>query len=164
MSNAQPAVTFDEIRALMRNLPGPDLEAGTAALERQNQLTKPRGSLGRLEELAQWMATWQGSSAPEMRRPRISVFAGNHGIAARGVSAYPAEVTAQMVQNFINGGGAVNQLAEAADADLRVYELDLDRPTRDFTTGPAMTEEGCARAMAYGMMAVEQGLHVICLG
>jgi nicotinate-nucleotide--dimethylbenzimidazole phosphoribosyltransferase len=164
MSNAQPAVTFDEIRALMRNLPGPDLEAGTAALERQNQLTKPRGSLGRLEELAQWIATWQGNSAPEMRRPRISVFAGNHGIAARGVSAYPAEVTAQMVQNFINGGGAVNQLAEAADADLRVYELDLDRPTRDFTTGPAMTEEGCARAMAYGMMAVEQGLHVICLG
>jgi nicotinate-nucleotide--dimethylbenzimidazole phosphoribosyltransferase len=73
-------------------------------------------------------------------------------------------VTAQMVQNFINGGGAVNQLSEAADADLRVYELDLDRPTRDFTTGPAMTEEGCARAMAYGMMAVEQGLHVICLG
>ena len=82
--------TFDEIRALMRDLPGPDLEAGTAALERQNQLTKPRGSLGRLEELAQWIATWQGSSAPEMRRPRISVFAGNHGIAARGVSAYPS--------------------------------------------------------------------------
>jgi nicotinate-nucleotide--dimethylbenzimidazole phosphoribosyltransferase len=164
MPNAQPAVTFDEIRALMRNLPGPDLEAGTAALERQNQLTKPRGSLGRLEELAQWIATWQGSGTPEMRRPRISVFAGNHGIAARGVSAYPSEVTAQMVQNFINGGGAVNQLSEAADADLRVYELDLDRPTRDFTTGPAMTEEGCARAMAYGMMAVEQGLHVICLG
>jgi nicotinate-nucleotide--dimethylbenzimidazole phosphoribosyltransferase len=164
MSKAQPAVTFDEIRALMRDLPGPDLEAGTAALERQNQLTKPRGSLGRLEELAQWIATWQGSSTPEMRRPRISVFAGNHGIAARGVSAYPSEVTAQMVQNFINGGGAVNQLSEAADADLRVYELDLDRPTRDFTTGPAMTEEGCARAMAYGMMAVEQGLHVICLG
>jgi nicotinate-nucleotide--dimethylbenzimidazole phosphoribosyltransferase len=164
MSNAQPAVTFDEIRALMRDLPGPDLEAGTAALGRQNQLTKPRGSLGRLEELAQWIATWQGSSTPEMRRPRISVFAGNHGIAARGVSAYPSEVTAQMVQNFINGGGAVNQLSEAADADLRVYELDLDRPTRDFTTGPAMTEEGCARAMAYGMMAVEQGLHVICLG
>jgi nicotinate-nucleotide--dimethylbenzimidazole phosphoribosyltransferase len=164
MSNAQPAVTFDEIRALMRNLPGPDLEAGTAALERQSQLTKPRGSLGRLEELAQWIATWQGNASPEMRRPRVSVFAGNHGIAARGVSAYPAEVTAQMVQNFISGGGAVNQLAEAADADLRVYELDLDRPTQDFTTGPAMTEEGCARAMAYGMMAVEQGLHVICLG
>jgi nicotinate-nucleotide--dimethylbenzimidazole phosphoribosyltransferase len=164
MSNAQPAVTFDEIRALVRNLPGPDLEAGTAALERQSQLTKPRGSLGRLEELAQWIATWQGNASPEMRRPRVSVFAGNHGIAARGVSAYPAEVTAQMVQNFINGGGAVNQLAEAADADLRVYELDLDRPTQDFTTGPAMSEEGCARAMAYGMMAVEQGLHLICLG
>ena len=164
MPDPQPAVNFDEIRALLRELPGPDLEAATAAVERQNQLTKPRGSLGRLEELAQWLATWQGRNPPELRRPRVAVFAGNHGIAARGVSAYPAEVTAQMVQNFIYGGGAVNQLAEAADADLRVYELDLEHPTRDFTTGPAMTEEGCARAMTYGMMAVEQGIHLIALG
>src|SRR5688500_10286192 len=158
-----PVASLDEVRRLLPELPGPDLDAGTAARLRQAQLTKPAGSLGRLEELAVWLATWQGK-APRVERPRTSVFAGNHGIAARGVSAYPAEVTAQMVQNFINGGGAVNQLAEAADADLRVYELDLDRPTQDFTTGPAMSEEGCARAMAYGMMAGEQGLHLSCLG
>ncbi len=164
MSNPQPAVTFEEIRALVRNLPGPDLDAGTAALQRERQLTKPAGALGRLEELAQWVATWQGQHPPEIRRPRVAVFAGNHGVAARGVSAYPSDVTAQMVANFQNGGAAVNQLCEAADADLRVYELDLENPTADFTQGPAMGEEECCRTMAYGMMAVEMGIQLIALG
>uniref|UniRef100_UPI0005B2A08F nicotinate-nucleotide--dimethylbenzimidazole phosphoribosyltransferase n=1 Tax=Methylobacterium sp. B34 TaxID=95563 RepID=UPI0005B2A08F len=164
MSNQQPAVTFEEIRALVRNLPGPDLEAGTAALQRERQLTKPAGSLGRLEEIAQWMATWQGQHPAEVRRPRVAVFAGNHGVAARGVSAYPAEVTVQMVANFQTGGAAVNQLCEVADADLRVYELDLDNPTADFTQGPAMGEEECCRTMAYGMMAVEMGVQLLALG
>lgn len=164
MSNQQPAVTFEEIRALVRNLPGPDLDAGTAALQRERQLTKPPGSLGRLEELAQWVATWQGQHPPDVRRPRVAVFAGNHGVVARGVSAYPAEVTTQMVANFQNGGAAVNQLCEAADADLRVYELDLENPTADFTQGPAMGEEECCRAMAYGMMAVEMGIQLLALG
>ncbi|MBP2230523.1 nicotinate-nucleotide--dimethylbenzimidazole phosphoribosyltransferase [Azospirillum agricola] len=164
MSNQQPAVTFEEIRALLRNLPGPDLDAGTAALQRERQLTKPAGALGRLEELAQWVATWQGQHPPDIRRPRVAVFAGNHGVAARGVSAYPAAVTAQMVANFQNGGAAVNQLCETADADLRVYELDLDNPTADFTQGPAMGEEECCRTMAYGMMAVEMGVQLLALG
>ncbi|CAO3419017.1 nicotinate-nucleotide--dimethylbenzimidazole phosphoribosyltransferase [Azospirillum endophyticum] len=164
MSNQQPAVTFEEIRALVRNLPGPDLEAGTAALQRERQLTKPAGSLGRLEEIAQWMATWQGEHPADLRRPRVAVFAGNHGVAARGVSAYPAEVTAQMVANFQNGGAAVNRLCEVADADLRVYELDLENPTADFTQGPAMGEEDCCRTMAYGMMAVEMGVQLLALG
>lgn len=164
MADASPALTFDEIRALVRNLPGPDLESATAAVQRQKTLTKPPGSLGRLEELAEWLATWQGRSIPEVRRPRIAVFAGNHGVAAHGVSAYPAEVTAQMVANFQSGGAAVNQLCENADAELRVYELDLDNPTADFTAGPAMTEDECCRAMAYGMMAVEMGVQVVGLG
>lgn len=164
MSNPQPAITFEEIRALVRNLPGPDLDAGTAAVQRERQLTKPTGALGRLEEIAEWMATWQGQHPPEVRRPRVAVFAGNHGVAARGVSAYPSEVTVQMVANFQNGGAAVNQLCEVADADLRVYELDLENPTADFTQGPAMGEEECCRAMAYGMMAVESGVQLLALG
>lgn len=164
MSSPQPAVTFEEIRALIRNLPGPDLDAATAAMQRERQLTKPAGALGRLEELAQWVATWQGQHPPEIRRPRVAVFAGNHGVAARGVSAYPAAVTAQMVANFQNGGAAVNQLCESADADLRVYELDLENPTADFTQGPAMGEEECCRTMAYGMMAVEMGVQLMALG
>ena len=165
MSSQETPVSFDEIRALMKDLPGPDLEAAALAEERQAQLTKPAGSLGRLEELPVWLATWQGRAQPSLDRPRVAVFAGNHGVAvAQGVSAYPVEVTQQMVENFISGGAAVNQLSGIADADLRVYEMALDRPTADFTEGPAMSEEDCARAMAYGMMAVETGFDVMALG
>jgi nicotinate-nucleotide--dimethylbenzimidazole phosphoribosyltransferase len=155
---------LDEIRALLTQLPGPDLEAGTAAALRQAQLTKPAGALGRLEELAIWLATWQARHPPRLDHPRTVVFAGNHGVAARGVSAYPASVTAQMVQNFIAGGAAVNQLCRVVDADLRVYEMSLEAPTGDIAEGPAMTEEECARAMAYGMMAVEPDIDALALG
>src|SRR5262249_15842657 len=86
------------------------------------------------------------------------------GVARRGVSAYPPEVTGQMVQNFLAGGGAINQLSAAIDADLRIYELDLEHPTDDFTQGPAMSEARAAKAMAYGMMAAEPGIDVLCLG
>ncbi len=160
----EPAATLDEIRALMAHLPGPDLEAGTAAAERERQLTKPAGALGRLEELAAWLATWQGRHPPTLDRPRTIVFAANHGIAARGVSAYPPAVTAQMVQNFIAGGAAVNQLCKGIDADLRVYEMNLDTPTADIVEAPAMSEEECARAIAYGMMAVEPGIDALAIG
>jgi nicotinate-nucleotide--dimethylbenzimidazole phosphoribosyltransferase len=92
------------------------------------------------------------------------VFAANHGVAARGVSAYPAAVTAQMVQNFIAGGAAVNQLCKIVDADLRVYEMNLDTPTADIVEAPAMSESECARAIAYGMMAVEPGIDALAVG
>lgn len=165
MNDAPATVaSFDEIRALLRALPGPDLEAGRAAAAREAQLTKPAGSLGRLEELAAWMATWQGRHPPRVERPATAVFAGNHGVAAKGVSAYPAEVTKQMVQNFLDGGAAVNQLCAFADSDLKVYEMALDAPTHDFTESPAMAEEDCVRAMAYGMMAVDEGMDLLALG
>jgi nicotinate-nucleotide--dimethylbenzimidazole phosphoribosyltransferase len=164
MSSPSPRASLEEMRALLARLPGPDLEAGTAARTREAQLTKPAGALGRLEDLAHWMATWQGKHPPTANHPRTAVFVGNHGVAARGVSAYPAAVTAQMVQNFLNGGAAVNQLCRAVDADLRVYELALEEPTADFTRGPAMTEEECAMAIAYGMTAVETGVDLLALG
>ena len=159
-----PVASLAEMRALMAHLPGPDLEAGTRARMRERELTKPAGALGRLEELAAWCAAWQGRSPPKVERPRTCVFAGNHGVAALGVSAYPADVTAQMVKNFTAGGAAVNQLCKAVDADLRVFEMALDHPTQDFTKSAAMTDEECARAMAYGMMAVEPGVDVLALG
>jgi len=164
MPGPAPGTSLEEMRVLMARLPGPDLEAGTAAATREGQLTKPAGALGRLEELAHWMATWQGKHPPSANHPRTAVFVGNHGVAARGVSAYPADVTQQMVQNFLNGGAAVNQLCRAVDADLRVYELALEEPTADFTRGPAMTEQECARAMAYGMTAVETGVDLLAVG
>lgn len=157
-------VTLDEIRKILRELPGPDLEAATAVASREAQLTKPPGALGRLEEISAWLATWQGRALPRVDHPRVAVFAGNHGVAALGVSAFPASVTAQMVQNFINGGAAINQICKTFDADLRVYEMALETPTRDFTQGPAMDEEEAGRSLAYGMMSVEPGLDVLCLG
>jgi nicotinate-nucleotide--dimethylbenzimidazole phosphoribosyltransferase len=164
MAEQDLAPSLDEIRALLREFPGPDLEAGTAAAQHQAQLTKPAGSLGRLEELVQWLATWQGRHPPQVEHLHTAVFAGNHGVADQGVSAYPQAVTQQMVLNFIDGGAAINQLCGLVDADLRVYELALDEPTRDFTQAPAMDEEDCARAIAYGMAAVETGVDVLALG
>ena len=160
----EPAASLAEIRALLAHLPGPDRDAGSAAAAREVQLTKPAGALGRLEELAAWLATWQGRYPPRLEHPRVVVFAGNHGVASRGISAYPAAVTAQMVQNFIAGGAAVNQLCQVIDADLRVYEMNLDQPTADIVDGPAMTEEECAGALAYGMMAVEAGIDALAVG
>ena len=164
MTDADAPASFAEMRSLLREFPGPDEESGAAAAAREAQLTKPAGALGRLEDLAEWLATWQGRHPPRIERPYAAVFAANHGVAARGVSAYPAEVTKQMVANFIAGGAAVNQLCELAAADLRVYEMALDQPTRDFSEVPAMDEADCASAMAYGMMAVDEGIDVRALG
>lgn len=164
MTTPSLPASFAEIRRLLDAMPGPDEAAAATARAREAQLTKPPGALGRLEEIAAWLAAWQGRHPPIVDHPRVSVFAGNHGVAARGVSAYPVAVTGQMVANFVAGGAAVNQLCKLADADLRVYEMALDRPTQDFTVEPAMSEAECARAMAYGMMAVEPGVDLLCLG
>ena len=161
---AVPIASLAEIAETLAHLPGPDEEARAAARAREAGLTKPPGSLGRLEELAEWLAAWQGRHPPRLDRPRVAVFAGNHGVAARGVSAWPASVTAEMVQNFIAGGAAVNAICGALDAELRVYELSLEVPTQDFTQAPAMTDEECARAMAYGIMAVEPGIDALAIG
>ena len=164
MAEKRVPATLDEMRAIVAQFPGPDRDAGEETAAREAQLTKPPGALGRLEEITHWMATWQGKHPPSCVHPRAAVFAGNHGVAALGVSAYPAAVTAQMVKNFVDGGAAVNQLCRAVDADLRVYEMALDEPTADFTQAPAMSEEECAMALAYGMMAVEPGIDLLAIG
>ena len=164
MPDAHPEASLEEIRDILRAFSGPDAEAVAAVRARDKTLTKPPGSLGKLEEIAEWLAAWQGR-APKVERPRVAVFAANHGVAAaRPVSAFPTDVTKQMVANFQAGGAAVNQLCLVHDAELRVYEMALDHPTADFTQGPAMNDKDCATAMAYGMMAVEEGLDLICLG
>ena len=160
----KPIASFDEVRLLIDELPGPDYDSQSAAVEREAKLTKPEGALGKLEQIVGWLAAWQGEYPPKINHPRTAVFAANHGVANLGVSAFPSSVTEQMVQNFISGGAAVNQLCKVFDSDLRVYELALDQPTNDFTKGPAMSEAECAHAMAYGMMAVEPGLDILCLG
>jgi nicotinate-nucleotide--dimethylbenzimidazole phosphoribosyltransferase len=105
----------------------PDVDVAAAARARQDRLTKPPGSLGRLEDLSVWVASCQGACPPrQFVRPRVVVFAGDHGVTTAGVSAYPAEVTAQMVANFDAGGAAINVLAEAAGASVRVVDIAVD--------------------------------------
>ena len=94
----------------------------------------------------------------------VLVFAGNHGVAARGVSAYPAAVTAQMVANFEAGGAAINQLCDVLGAELTVVPLDLDKPTEDMTEAPALAEADCIAALEAGMAAVDEGADLLCLG
>lgn len=153
---------LDDISAL--TLPEIDHEAAAAATARQNSLTKPPGSLGRLEELAIFMAGWQGAARPKIARAQALVFAGNHGICAQGVNPFPQEVTAQMVANFQAGGAAINQLCRANGADLSVVALDLDHPTQDFTQGPAMDEAETIDAMQRGAAAVSATASVLVLG
>ena len=123
MVEIAPLRSFDDLRARLGQLPGPDEAAGEAARAHQAELIKPRGSLGRLEDPAVWLAAWQGRQPPRLERTLVLVFAGNHGVATRGVSAYPAEVTAQMVANFERGGAAINQLCGVAGAELAVVPL-----------------------------------------
>jgi nicotinate-nucleotide--dimethylbenzimidazole phosphoribosyltransferase len=148
--------SFDNIRALMADLPGPDPEAQAAARARNGELTKPPGSLGKLEDIAVWLAGWQGVP-PRASNPRILVFAGNHGVTVQGISAFPAEVTQQMVANFEAGGAAINQLAKLAGATMSVTSLDLDTPTGDATERPAMDEMEACSAFSAGMTKVTEG-------
>ena len=159
-----PFQTLAEFRDLLGRMPAPDTAATLAAAARNGQLTKPPGSLGRLEDLAIWMAGWQGTDRPRADQPQIVIFAGNHGVTARGVSAFPAEVTVQMVANFAHGGAAINQLAKAFGAKLDVHALDLDRPTADFTESPAMSEAELVAALAKGFASVDPAAHLLVAG
>jgi nicotinate-nucleotide--dimethylbenzimidazole phosphoribosyltransferase len=159
-----PFQSLADFRRLLGDLPAPDAAARAAAKARDAVLTKPPGSLGRLEEVAVWMAGWQGTDRPVVERPLVLVFAGTHGVTARGVSAFPAEVTVQMVANFRAGGAAINQLAKSFGARIAVHALDLDRPTQDFTTGPAMTEAEAVAALAAGWDAVDPGTDLLVTG
>ncbi|MGH6803537.1 MAG: nicotinate-nucleotide--dimethylbenzimidazole phosphoribosyltransferase [Methyloceanibacter sp.] len=156
--------SLDELRAACLDLPGGHPEAAAAVARREAKLTKPPRSLGRLEEAVAWLSLWQGRSPPSLANVEILVFAGNHGVTAQGVSAYPAEVTAQMVANFAAGGAAINQLAQIANAELRVIVLDLDHPTADFTLGGAMDEREFLDAVASGYDALSPEADLVVLG
>jgi nicotinate-nucleotide--dimethylbenzimidazole phosphoribosyltransferase len=156
--------SLDDVRAFCRDLPAGDARAAEAAAGRQQVLTKPPGSLGRLEELAIWLARWQGREIPKLERVTIAVFAGNHGVAARGVSAYPQTVTEQMVANFARGGAAINQIAGLAGADLLVVPIELARPTRDFTAAAAMDADEFLNAVDIGYRTVPPDSDLLAVG
>jgi nicotinate-nucleotide--dimethylbenzimidazole phosphoribosyltransferase len=148
----------------------PSQEHAAAAAARQKELTKPPGSLGKLEHLAVRLAALQSNSRPNVEDVAILLFAADHGVVAQGVSAYPAAVTAQMLQNFAGGGAAISVLARELRAPLRVVDVGtlaqdqiagvatdkLCCGTRDFSSEPAMTGEELSFALAAGRRAVHR--------
>ncbi|MES2494680.1 MAG: nicotinate-nucleotide--dimethylbenzimidazole phosphoribosyltransferase [Pseudomonadota bacterium] len=156
--------TIAAFEQALDTLPDPDAAAIADARARQAQLTKPAGSLARLEEISIFFAGWQGRERPRIDQGRAVVFAGNHGVTTHGISAFPPAVTAQMVANFEAGGAAINALAAAAGLDLKVVAIELDRPTADFTTAPAMDEADCLAALSIGAAAVDPGIDLLVLG
>ncbi len=159
-----PFTTIAEFEAVLRAAPGPDAAAVEGAQARNMQLTKPPGALGRLEDLAVWYAGWRGDARPQITAPQVLIFAGNHGVMAQGVSAFPAEVTAQMVANFEHGGAAINQLSQAFGAEMDVHALSLDLPTADFTQSSAMTDDEVVAALTTGWTAVNPEADVLVTG
>ena len=156
--------SLNDYLSAITSIPAADDHARKQAQDRQGQLTKPPGSLGRLEDLAIWMASWQGTEKPKLTAPACLIFAGNHGVASLGVSAFPAEVTAQMVGNFAAGGAAINQLTAAAGTSLDVIALDLDNPTADFTQSAAMSVDETLDAMTQGAAAIPQDADLVLVG
>ena len=164
MAQIAPPADFAAIRTALAAMPAADEAARAAAAAREAQLTKPPGALGRLEALVSWLSAWQGRHPPRLEAVHVLIFAGNHGVAARGVSAFPAEVTTQMVANFEAGGAAINQLSRQAGAGLTVIPLALDTPTADITQGPAMSEAECLAAVQTGFAAVPAESDLVVLG
>jgi nicotinate-nucleotide--dimethylbenzimidazole phosphoribosyltransferase len=160
-----------------------DEGAMKSARERQDQLTKPTGSLGRLEALAVQLAGITGKVRPRLPRKAVVVMAGDHGVTAEGVSAYPAEVTPQMVLNFLHGGAAINVLSRRAGARVVIVDVGVASEmaprdglllrkvapgTRNMAVGPAMTREETIRAIEVGIEVVEdeakKGLDLVATG
>ncbi|HTJ57605.1 MAG TPA: nicotinate-nucleotide--dimethylbenzimidazole phosphoribosyltransferase [Devosiaceae bacterium] len=163
MPAAIPA-PFTDILELLTIVPEGDEAAVAKVRERDVTLTKPRGSLGKLEEMVEFLARWQGKAPPTLDNPMVAIFAGNHGVTARGVSAFPSSVTVQMVANFTNGGAAISQICALHGLNLRVFELALELPTGDITVEPAMDDRMCAATIAYGMEAIAGKPDLLALG
>ncbi len=155
---------FADIIDLLHVTPEGDEAAVEAIRARDRQLTKPPGSLGELETLVEFLGRWQGKATPTLDNPMVAIFAGNHGVTDQGVSAFPREVTAQMVANFTAGGAAVSQICQLHEFNLRVFELALDLPTGDITRTAAMDDRMCAATVAYGMEAIAGKPDLLAIG
>ncbi len=140
----------------------PDGRAAAAARRRQDTLTKPGGALGRLEDLSVWVSSCQGNCPPvQFERARVVVFAGDHGVARHGVSAYPAEVTAQMVDNIEAGGAAINVLAELAGAGVRMVDIAVDR---DAAANPYRVRRSSGNIAVQDALSTDEAIAAIEIG
>jgi nicotinate-nucleotide--dimethylbenzimidazole phosphoribosyltransferase len=163
MSRAATGMPFDDIRNLLGGLPPADEAARATAAEHTAALAVPQGSLGRVAEIAEWVAAWSGLARPVVTRPLIAIFAGTHGLAASMPGAKP-NATHRLVELYAAGGAAVNQLALREDAGLKVFDLALDMPVPDIRKEEALSEAACAATMAFGMEAIAGGTDLLCLG
>ena len=174
---------MDALERTVRRIAPPDEGAREAARGRQAQLTKPPGSLGRLEDLSIWLAGVRGEARTRLRRPVLILAAADHGVARRGVSAYPSEVTAQMVANFAAGGAAANVLARQAGARVVIVDAGVAIPlgdlpgvlrrshgvgTADLSAGPTMSRETAIACIETGIELAEasvlDGADLLALG
>jgi nicotinate-nucleotide--dimethylbenzimidazole phosphoribosyltransferase len=174
---------FDGLNALLSGITEPDQDARARALERQVRLTKPPGSLGRLEDLSVWLAGVYGSEKPVVHGKAVIVCAGDHGVTAEGVSAFPPSVTPAMVMNFLGGGAAISAISRAVGARVYVLDAGVDadlpdhpdlishkvrRGAGNIATEPAMTKLEAARAIMAGARAtqnaVKDGANLIAAG
>jgi nicotinate-nucleotide--dimethylbenzimidazole phosphoribosyltransferase len=158
------ALPFDDIRDLLAKLPEADENAAARVRTLFAKADKQKNSLGRIEEIAEWLAAWTGRAPPFVRRPLVAIFAGNHGVARHGISPRPVAATANAVELCAAGGAAINQICVAYDLGLKVFDLALHIPTGDITGEAALDERGCAATMAFGMEAIADGTDLLCLG
>ena len=159
-----PIRSLDQIRELLGDLPVSNNGAMSAAKIREAKLLKRPGALGRIEELAEWLCGWQGHHPPTKDRCQIAVFVGSHGIVAEEGSAFSHAMNEQTVEGFTQGTAATNQLCQMHGYELKIYEVAVEIPTRNFLKQPAMEDDECAEAIAFGMSAVEDGVDILCLG
>lgn len=161
MVDTQP---FDDFRDLLANLPTADDDAAARVRNLFAKADKPRNSLGRMEDIAAWLAAWTGRAPPAVNRPLVAIFAGNHGVARHGISPRSVTATAAAVELCAAGGAAVNQICLAHDLGLKVFDLALHVPTGDISETAALDERGCAATMAFGMEAIADGADLLCPG
>jgi nicotinate-nucleotide--dimethylbenzimidazole phosphoribosyltransferase len=155
---------FDDFRTLLAAPRPRDEKAAGHVAQDFRRYAEKGGSLGRLEELAVWLAGWSGRPRPMILRPLLAIFAGSHGVAARNISALPAAATADMVERCSSGAAPVCQLCSTHDLGLKVFDLALDLPTGDIAMEPALDEKAAAATMAFGMEAIAGGTDLLCLG
>lgn len=155
---------FTEIRFWLDSFKPADLESVKKTHHREAELTKPAGSLGRLEEISAWFFGFRHQYPASIENVKTLIFAGNHGITQKNISAFPANVTKQMVTNFQNGGAAINQLCQIHGSILKIIPLWLDHPTKDFSENPAMSYEKCLEAIKIGFASVGRDCDILCLG
>lgn len=155
---------FDDIRALLRSLPEPQAHAVAEASSRNANLIKPVGSLGRVEEIVHWLASWQTGAAPAVTRPLVALFATSHGVVVKRGSETIAAHTTRQMEALAAGGAAVNQFCVTHELGLKIFDLAIDRPTPDITQEDALPEADCAATVAFGMEAIAGGTDLLVLG